>query len=82
MKARVIEINIAKALVAVLTEEGDYSIFEMLSDDEFEKGDIVVWNSTIPLGDCMIKNHTQEVNMEVYFQNHHISASAVKDQMR
>ncbi len=78
MKGQITNINLQKGMVAVLTDTEGYSIFEILSDDNFEIGDEVVWNENHPLGDCEIDNVTQDEKQEVYFQNHHVSSESLK----
>lgn len=75
------DINSQRGMVAVLTETNGFSIFEMLWDDNFKKGDEVSWKGDNPLGDCKIKNHTEDEEAEVYFQNHGVTQSNLRRQL-
>ncbi|MEW7292114.1 hypothetical protein [Aquimarina sp. 2304DJ70-9] len=57
-------------MVKVLTDDDSYSIFEMLSDDNFEIGDEVFWEEHNPLGHADISNLTKGEMAEVFFQDH------------
>lgn len=80
MKGTVTEINSARGMVAVSTEEG-FSIFE-LSGDEVQVGDVVSWSATRPFGSETITNHTQGNRVEVYFQNHWVTPEQLRAQLR
>lgn len=69
MEGIIKKIDLGKGLVTVLTETGN-SIFEIISDDNFEIGDELKWEAHNPLGDCRVYNITQNESSEVYFQNH------------
>jgi len=43
MKGEVCEINQSRGMVAVQTENGDFSVFELLGGDSIEIGDEVSW---------------------------------------
>ena len=81
MKGTIHKINWDRGMAAVLTEQGGFSIFEMLGDDTFEEGDEVSWENDTGLGSEMLKNLTQNETLEVYFQNHWVSKSQLKDQL-
>ncbi|MCC9061442.1 hypothetical protein [Flavobacterium piscisymbiosum] len=70
MKAIVKKIDYQKGFVYVSTEENNTSMFEMLSDDNFEIEDVLSWEEYEHLGHCEIKNITQNEIVEVFFQNH------------
>lgn len=70
MKAIVKKIDYQNGEVTVETEDNNISVFEMLSDDNFEIEDILSWKEYKPLAHCEIKNITQNEVVEVYFQNH------------
>ena len=80
MRGTVEEINGRSGMVAVLTEGGDYSVLELLGD-EVEEGDELVWSGDYPLGGESVKNLTQGVIMDVFFQNHTISKSQMHTQL-
>lgn len=81
MVGNIFEINLHKAMVAVLTENGDFSTFELLGDDPVELKDKVYWENDTGLGSEMLKNITQGETFEVYFQNHWIPKSQLKQQL-
>jgi len=81
MKGTVHEINWTRGMVAVLTEDGDFSIFELLGGDPIEKGDEVHWENATGLGAEMLTNVTQGKSYEFYFQNHHVSRHQLRQQL-
>ena len=70
MRAIVKKIDYQKGFVYVETEDNSISMFEMLSDDNFEIEDVLSWEEYQPLGHCEIKNITQNEEVEVFFQKH------------
>ncbi len=70
MKAKIKQIDYQKGFVYVQTEDDSTSMFEILSDDNFEIGDVVQWKEYEPFGNCEIKNVTQNETVEVFFQSH------------
>jgi len=80
MKGDVVQINQQRGMVAVLTDDGEYSIIELLGDD-VEVGDVLRWNGDYPLGGEMIKNLTQGISMEVFFQNHCVPKQQLRQQL-
>lgn len=80
MKGSVAHINHQRGMVAVETEDGDYSIIELLGDD-VEVGDELRWRSDHPLGSETIRNISQAVDMEVFFQNHCVSPHQLRQQL-
>jgi len=77
----VYEINMTCGMVAVLTKNGDFSIFEMFGDDPVDKGDEVKWKDDTSLGSTDLINITQEETYEVYFQNHWVPKAQLKEQL-
>jgi len=69
-----------RAMVAVLTDEGDYSLMEMIFDDPPDLGDRVEWHADTPLGRADVVNLSSPLRrtLHVFFQNHHSSARAVR----
>ena len=80
MKGVVHFINQRRGMVAVLTEDG-YSIFELLGGDRVELGDSVSWQDDTALGSEILSNNTQDECYEVYFQNHHVHESQLRQQL-
>ena len=79
MKGVVEFTNPHRGMAAVRTAEG-YSIVEMLGDD-IEIGDQLSWSAQTPLGGATIRNLTQGSEMEVFFQDHHVSRSSLRAQL-
>ena len=80
MRGIVHHINQQRGMVAVLTEHG-YSIFEVVGGDNVEVGDSVSWQDDTALGSEVLSNHTQGERYEVYFQNHHVHQSQLRQQL-
>jgi len=80
MKGEVVQLNQGRGMVAVLTEDGEYSIVELLGD-EVEIGDQLQWRGDHPLGSEDIMNLTQRHPLSVYFQNHCVPKSQLKQQL-
>jgi hypothetical protein len=81
MKGIVYKINKQRGMVVVLTGHENYSIFEMLGNDDFDIGDEVSWSKDNPLGDCDVKNISKNIIIEVYFQNHHLNRNNLEGQL-
>jgi len=80
MEGRIIEINQQRGMVAVETEDGEFSVFELLGD-EVEVGDVVRWQGDHPLGGETIRNLTQGETIDVFFQNHCIPQGQLRQQL-
>ena len=80
MKGRVIHIHHQRGMVAIETEIGELSVLELL-DDEVEVGDELQWKGNYPLGSETIKNISRATSMEVYFQNHCVPKSQLRQQL-
>lgn len=81
MKGVIKHINASRGMVAVLTEDGNYSIFELLGSDSLEIGDVVSWKNDTDLDGEKIINHTKNKRFEVYFQNHNVHQNQVRQQL-
>jgi plastocyanin len=68
-------------MVAALTENGDYSVFELLSEADVAVGDTVSWQNATALGSELLTNQTRGSRFQVYFQNHHVSWSQLQQQL-
>jgi hypothetical protein len=80
MRGTVQHINPVRGMVAVLTDDGDYSIVELIGD-EVEIGDVVSWTGDTPLGGDTLVNHTRNEKLDVYFQNHHVTSAQLRQQL-
>jgi molecular chaperone DnaK (HSP70) len=79
MNGTVEQLNPSRGMVAVRTDEG-YSIVELLGD-EVEVGEVLAWSGSTPLGGETIRNLTRGCNLNVFFQNHHVSHSDLRSQL-
>ena len=77
MRGTVKYINPHRGMVAVQTEDGEYSVFESLGGD-FEINDEVSWDAHNPLGGETITNHTQQMCICVSFENHYVPLSQLR----
>lgn len=80
MNGQIAKMNLARGMVAVNTPHG-YSIFEMLSENEFQVGDEVRWEDDVSHGDTLLVNESQGFSCVVYFQVHHVPASQLDQQL-
>ena len=69
MKAIVKEIDYQKRFVYVSAEDNNISMFEIVSNDNFEIEYVLSWDEHEPV-DCEIKNITQNEIDENFFKNH------------
>ena len=69
MKATVVLVNQNRGMVAAMTEEGEYSIFELLGAYDVEIGDVVSCNDFSSMGGETYRNVTKNEDMDVYVQN-------------
>ena len=81
MVGTVAQVNSRSAMVAVVTDRGDYSIFEVIGGEEFEEGDVVSWAEDAPLGGHNVRNHRSGDVADVFFQNHYISKNQLRQQL-
>jgi hypothetical protein len=82
VKGTVFQINQARGIVAVQTDDGDFSILELCGADPLETGDVVSWEDDTALGGEALANYTQGEKYEVYFQNHHVAKNQLRQQLR
>jgi len=80
MKGEVKAINARQGMIAVLTENGDYSIMELLGA-EVELGQTLKWKGHHPLGSETILNVANGTNLDVYFQNHCVPENQLRQQL-
>ena len=78
MKGTIVAINEQRGMVAVQTENDDFSVFELLGGDSIELGDEVMWKDDTSRGSTILTNITEDSKFEVFFQNHEV----LKNQMR
>lgn len=80
MRGKVKYINPSRGMVAVKTDDDDFSVFESLGGD-FEVGDEVSWDAHNPLGGGTVINHTQTMRISVFFENHYVPPSQLRKQL-
>jgi predicted 2-oxoglutarate/Fe(II)-dependent dioxygenase YbiX len=81
MTGHIVDINWRRGMVAVDTHGYGYSIFELLSEAEFEAGDEVAWEDDTTLGSDYVTNVTRGERVEVFFQNHWVSPAQLRQQL-
>ena len=69
MKATVVLLNQQRGMVAAKTEDGEYSIFELLGGYDVEVGDVVSSSDFYSMGGETYRNLTKNESMDVYVQN-------------
>ena len=67
-------------MVGVLTQDGSYSVLELLGDN-VGLGDRLRWSGSEPLGGERIFNVTQAIALDVYFQNHYVGKAHLRRQL-
>lgn len=80
MRGQVVQVNKQRGMVAVLTVQGDHSILELIGDD-VEIGDELLWDGSYPLGGEDVRNLTHNSTMSVFFQNHCVPHSQLRQQL-
>lgn len=81
MRGTIYAINQQRGMVAVQTENGDFSIFELLGADNVDVGDQVYWKNDTSLGSTILTNMTQSEKFEVFFQNHWVPKQQLRQQL-
>jgi hypothetical protein len=81
MKGTIYKINKPRGMVAVRTEDGDFSIFELLGADPIETGDQVSWRPDTSSGSTPLNNITQGEAYLVCFQNHMVPEIQLRQQL-
>lgn len=80
-KGKVAAANPNRGMVAIATEDGGFTIIELLSGWELEAGDVIAWENGYGLGSEIYKNLTKGTRAEVYVQNHDVSLSNLRAQL-
>ena len=81
MKGKVYQINPKRGMVAVLTENDDFTIFEIIGSYEIDVGDELTWNNDTGLGTEQYENLTKNHIIEVFVQNHWVNKSQLRKQL-
>jgi hypothetical protein len=74
-------INPKRGMVAIATEDNDFTIIELLSEFELDIDDSVSWLNGYGLGHEIYKNLTKGSNEEVYVQNHGVNRANLRKQL-
>jgi hypothetical protein len=74
-------INAGRGMVAIATQDDGYTIIELLSDWDVEVGDEIAWANGYGLGSEIYQNVTKRSQQQVYFQNHSVHQTAVRQQL-
>ena len=78
---KVTAMNSNRGMVAILTEDGGYTIIELTSGWDLEIGDAISWANGYGLGFETYENLTQQSREEVFVQNHDVNASNLRAQL-
>ncbi len=81
MTGIVAKINHGSGMVAVQTESNGFSILEIIGGDPIREGDEVFWENDTGLGHAILSNLSQNLQYEVYFQDHWVGQSQVLSQL-
>jgi len=68
-------------MVAIATEDGGFTIIELLSEWSLELGDEIPWADRYGLGHESYRNVTQQTEEEVFVQNHEVSRTNLRAQL-
>jgi len=74
-------INPNRGMVAIETSDDGFTIIELLTDFKIGIGDKMVWDNGYGLGSAVYENQTKGNRIEVYVQNHAVSASHLRNQL-
>lgn len=80
-RGKVAAINPRSGMVAIATEDGGFTIIELLSEWFLELGDEITWPDRYGLGHEIYRNVTQQTEEEVFVQNHDVSRSNLQAQL-
>lgn len=81
MKGKVYQINPRRGMVAVLTEEGHFTIIEIMGGYDIDIGDELTWENATGLGGEQYRNVTKDEMIEVFVQNHWVGKSELRKQL-
>jgi len=81
MNGKVYQINPNRGMVAVLTENGDFTIIEIIGAYEIDIGDELTWKNDTALGSEQYRNITKKQDIEVFVQNHSVNKNQLRQQL-
>jgi hypothetical protein len=81
MNGKLYQINPKRGMVAVLTENGDFTIIEIIGSYEIDIGDELTWKNDTALGSEQYRNITKKQDIEVFVQNHWVNKSQLRQRL-
>lgn len=78
---KVAVINPSRCMVAILAEDGGFTIIELTTEWELDLGDELSWANGYGLGHEVYENLTQQTSEEVFVQNHDVSRANLRGQL-
>ena len=78
---KVAAINPKRGMVAIATEDGGFTIIELLSGWDLDAEDVITWENGYGLGHEMYENLTKGTRDEVFVQNHDVSLANLRSQL-
>lgn len=78
MKGTIVDLNLKRGRAVALTDDGEYVLIEVLSDEPELHDEIRGPFDEFPLGDLTIYNITSGAFMDVYIQDYGTKESARK----
>lgn len=83
MKGRIFKINRLRRMVAIQTENGDFSVYEQIitEDSSANVGDEVEWTGDGIIGEVLMKNHTQSARGIVFFRYHRVPLTTLNSRL-
>jgi hypothetical protein len=81
MNGKLYLINPKRGMVAVLTENGDFTIIQIIGSYEIDIGDELTWKNDTGLGSERYRNITKNQIIEVFVQNHWVNKSQLQQQL-
>lgn len=74
-------VNPRRGMVAIQTEDGGYTIIELLGHFEVRPGDQMAWENEYGLGSEVYANLTTGESQRVYVQNHDVPETLLRRQL-
>ena len=77
----VFKINARRGMVAVRTEDNDFTIVELLEECDLAIGHVLEWAESTGLGEQVYKNLTTGRRIRFYVQNHWVKLRQLDQQL-
>ncbi|MFH0920740.1 MAG: hypothetical protein V1913_10295 [Fibrobacterota bacterium] len=81
MKGTVFSVNSTTCMVAVQTEDGEFTVFELLENEPVAPGDDVEWKDGASLGPVVVTDYRLKRVFEAFFHAHHLTRMEVSQQL-